>query len=149
MLVLAAVDSCPPPHAEEAVAWLERNLPAGTRLQLLMCVPNHQLEAAKQTCQARFRQPTEVVPVRSDSSEDIGAAILARARKAGVGMLAIAPHTRSARQRVLQGSVTDYVCRHATLPVLVVQGVAGGGAAADTSTPMPATAAPRVTVSPT
>lgn len=42
MLVLAAVDSCPPPHAEQALAWLEHNLPPGTRLQLLMCVPNHQ-----------------------------------------------------------------------------------------------------------
>ena len=40
--------------------------------------------------------------------------------------VALAPHSRTATQRVLQGSVTDYCCRHARLPVLVVQGVVSG-----------------------
>ncbi|KAL4435068.1 hypothetical protein ABPG77_003893 [Micractinium sp. CCAP 211/92] len=146
MLVLAAVDSCPPPHAEQTVAWLEQNLPPGTRLQLLMCVPHHELEVAKQACQARFKQPTEVVSVRGGSSDDIGTAILGRARAVGADMLAIAPHTRTAKQRVLQGSVTDYVCRHARLPVLVVQGAGGRGATSDTSLPVHAASAPRVSV---
>lgn len=45
-----------------------------------------------------------------------------------------------------QGSVTDFVCRHATLPVLVVRGAAcTGAAAADNGTAVQATAAARVT----
>lgn len=206
MLVLAAVDSCPPPHAEQTVAWLERNLPPGTRLQLLMCVPHHEVSrnarprvaperdastvacrqmqrrcaaaasgfpSSRDSCQYPFSnsqkfgppllncrpfptpascswrllnkparrvssrcghldnmpecappahtlppnmfmrsyschlhfatlQPTEVVSVRGGSSDDIGTAILGRARAVGADMLAIAPHTRTAKQRVLQ-----------------------------------------------
>lgn len=65
-----------------------------------------------------------VVP--SSSSEAIGAALLERAQALRAAMLAIAPHARAHTERVLRGSVTDYVCRNSHMPVMVVQGVAGG-----------------------
>lgn len=48
--------------------------------------------------------------------------ILAFARKAGVGLIAMGSHGRSGVQRWLLGSVTETVVRHATSPVLVARG---------------------------
>lgn len=67
-------------------------------------------------------QAAEVVPASGGGSDAIGAAILERASAVGASLLALAPHDRSAAERVLKGSVTDYCCRHAHLPVLVVRG---------------------------
>ena len=52
-----------------------------------------------------------MIVVPSGSSEAIGQAILGRAQELHATMLAIAPHSRSAIERVLKGSVTEYCVR--------------------------------------
>lgn len=56
-------------------------------------------------------QDAEVITCPGGSSDEIGRAILARAQELGAGLLALAPHTKTAAQRVLQGSVTEACLR--------------------------------------
>lgn len=58
-------------------------------------------------------QGVEVITAASGSSEAIAQAILDRARQLHASLLCLAPHSRSAAERVLVGSVTDFVVRWA------------------------------------
>lgn len=67
-------------------------------------------------CAAHFALPAqavEVIRVASGSSDAIAQAILDRAQQLHASLLCIAPHSRSALDRVLVGSVTDFVVRWA------------------------------------
>jgi nucleotide-binding universal stress UspA family protein len=52
---------------------------------------------------------------------DVSAAILRHARQVGAGLLVVAPHGATGWKRVLLGSVTEKVLRHATCSVLVAR----------------------------
>lgn len=58
-------------------------------------------------------QGVELVSVPEGSSEATGHAILQKAQQLKATLLAIAPHRRTASERVLKGSVTDVVLRWA------------------------------------
>lgn len=58
-------------------------------------------------------QAVEVIRAASGSSDAIAQAILDRAQQLRASLLCIAPHSRSALDRVLVGSVTDFVVRWA------------------------------------
>lgn len=55
----------------------------------------------------------EVISTASGSSEAIAQAILDRAQQLHASLVCVVPHTRSAMERVLVGSVTDFVVRSA------------------------------------
>ena len=59
-------------------------------------------------------QAVEVITAVSGSSEAIAQAILDRSRQLQASLLCIAPHSRSAMERVLVGSVTDVIVRSGT-----------------------------------
>ena len=56
-------------------------------------------------------QAVEVISAASGSSEAIAQAILDRAQQLHASLVCVVPHTRSAMERVLVGSVTDLVVR--------------------------------------
>ena len=57
------------------------------------------------------QQEVEVIAAQNGSSEEIGEAILNRVAQLRAVLLAIAPHERTASERVLKGSVTDFVVK--------------------------------------
>lgn len=52
-----------------------------------------------------------MVSARDGTCEAVSTAILERAQAMQASVLAIAPHERSATERVLKGSVTDFLAR--------------------------------------
>jgi nucleotide-binding universal stress UspA family protein len=58
-----------------------------------------------------------------------GAAVVAEGSRIGADLIVMAAHGRGALGRLWLGSVTDYVIRHAEVPVLVVRPAEGGSPA--------------------
>lgn len=52
-----------------------------------------------------------MIAAQNGSSEEIGEAILNRVAQLRAVLLAIAPHERTASERVLKGSVTDFLVK--------------------------------------
>jgi nucleotide-binding universal stress UspA family protein len=105
----AAID--PLSGAEEAVAALERHDPAGARAAATAHAQAAAAQASSLGVEAAWRVwegPT-------------GDAILAAAAAEHVDLIVVGSHCRGAIGRLLLGSVSEYVIRHAQVPVMVVR----------------------------
>jgi nucleotide-binding universal stress UspA family protein len=52
---------------------------------------------------------------------DPGSTIISYAEKNAIDLIAIATHGRSGLRRIIYGSVTEYVIKHSTLPILLIK----------------------------
>lgn len=105
----AAID--PLSGAEEAVAALERHDPADTR-----AAATAQAQAASARATSLGVETTWRV-----WEGPTGDAILAAAVAEHADLIVVGSHCRGAIGRLIQGSVSEYVVRHAPVPVMVVR----------------------------
>ncbi|DBA83007.1 hypothetical protein WJX77_006830 [Trebouxia sp. C0004] len=63
---------------------------------------------------------TAVVEISSDSSREIGEALIKHATSLQAVMIIMTSHSKNAVKRFFVGSVTDYVVHHSKMPVVVL-----------------------------
>lgn len=76
--------------------------------------------AQLETVAAELRATGLQAAVRTHEGQ-VGPTILATAQEEGASLIAMSTHGRTGLQRLMMGSVTDYVVHHTTLPVLVAR----------------------------
>lgn len=69
-------------------------------------------------CKARVA--TAIVEISSDSSGEIGEAIIKQATSLQAAMIIMTSHSKNAVKKFFIGSVTDYVVHHSKMPVVVL-----------------------------
>ena len=164
MTILAATDGSPDSRAaQQAIFTLPLAAPPTVRLLSVTSIPIPMSELAVEEAlleEAREYQKTEVAQrtaaeaallsprCAAVSTElrlgDPGTEIVSAADHIHADLIVVGAHGASAMRRFLLGSVSEYVCHHASCPVFVVRldgpradGADAGGAPTDTPAPRP------------